>query len=82
MPLQVSDAASHRRDQIANLAELLRNRPTRQLLVKAVYFGKQRYKSVRFLAKKLSLPGKRNKEKQVTEIAKPLVNSCFGQERQ
>lgn len=81
MPLQVSDAASHRRDQIANLAELLRNRPTRQLLVKGVYFGKKRFKSVPFLAKKLTLRGKRNKEKQVTEIAKPLVNSFFAQER-
>jgi hypothetical protein len=46
-----------------------------------VYFGKKRFKSVPFLARKLSIPGKRNKEKRVTEIAKPLVNSFFAQDR-
>lgn len=81
MVLRVSDPASHRRDQIANLAELLRNRPSRQQLVKAVYFGKKRYKSVPLLATKINIPGKRKKEKWVTETAKPLVNAFFGQER-
>jgi len=76
MVLRVSDTASHRRDQIANLAELLRDRPNRQLLVKAIYFGKKRNKSVPFLAKKLGISTKR-----VTEIGKPLVNQAFAQER-
>jgi len=74
--LHVSDTASHRRDQIANLAELLRNRPVCQSLVRQVYFGKKREKSVPFLAKKLGISTKR-----ITEIGKPLVNSFFGSER-
>jgi hypothetical protein len=73
--VRVSDTASHRRDQIANLAELFRN-PNRQRLVKAIYFGKKRNKSVPFLAKKLGISTKR-----VTEIGKPLVNQAFAQEK-
>jgi hypothetical protein len=76
MVIRVSDTASHRRDQIANLAELLRNRPTSQSLVQAMYFGKKREKSVPSLAETLSISTKR-----VTEIGKPLVNSFFGRER-
>jgi hypothetical protein len=76
MVLNVSDSSSHRRDQIANLAELLTNFPTRQALVKAVYFGKQRVKSVGELAETLGITPKR-----VTEIGKPLVNRAFAQER-
>jgi hypothetical protein len=53
MVIRVSDTASHRRDQIANLAELLRNRPTSQSLVQAMYFGKKREKSVPSLAETL-----------------------------
>lgn len=76
MVLNVSDNTSHRRDQIANLVELLTNAPTRQVLVRAVNFGKKRVKSVGELAVKLSITPKR-----VTEIGKPLVNHAFTQER-
>jgi hypothetical protein len=76
MVMNVSDNASHRRDQIANLVELLANAPTRQALVRAVNFGKKRVKSVGELAAKLSITAKR-----VTEIGKPLVNHAFTQER-
>src|SRR5690348_13304440 len=76
MVLPVSDSASHRRDQIANLAELLANRATRQRLVRAVYYGKRKHKSVPFLAEKMNISGKR-----VTEIGKPLVDAFFEQGR-
>jgi hypothetical protein len=76
MVVRVSDTTSHRRDQIANLAELLRNRPTCQSLVQIVYFGKKREKSVPFLARELTISTKR-----VTEIGKPLVNSFFTKKR-
>jgi hypothetical protein len=76
MVINVSDNASHRKDQIENLTELLTNAPTRQALVKAVNFGKKRLKSVGELAAKLSITPKR-----VTEIGKPLVNHAFTQER-
>lgn len=81
MVLSVSDNASHRREQIANLAELLTDAPTRQALVRAVYFGKKRVKSVGELAATLSseIPGITSKR--VTEIGKPLVNRAFAQER-
>jgi hypothetical protein len=81
MVMRVSDNASHRRDQIDNLAELLEDAPTRQALVRAVYFGKKRVKSVRELA--VNLTSKLNviTPKRITEIGKPLVNSAFGQER-
>ena len=72
MVVRVSDSASHRRDQIANLAELLKNRLKRQSLVQAVYFGKRKRKSVPFLAKTLGITTKR-----VTEIGKPLISNCF-----
>src|SRR5579864_4249071 len=82
MALNVSDNASHRRDQIANLAELLANAPTRQALVRAVNFGKKRVKSVGELAATLSSEiGKKITAKRVTEIGKPLVNLAFAQER-
>jgi hypothetical protein len=82
MVLNVSDNASHRRDQIDNLTDLLVNAPTRQALVKAVNFGKKRVKSVGELAKKLSLVLKKKiTPKRVTEIGKPLVNRAFTQER-
>jgi hypothetical protein len=76
MVLNVSDSSSHRRDQIANLAELLTNAPVRQALVRAVYFGKKRAKSVGELAATLGVTPKR-----ITEIGKPLVNRAFSQER-
>lgn len=81
MVMRVSDNASHRRDQIDNLAELLEDAPTRQALVKAVYFGKKRAKSVKELAVRLSYQFKGITPKRITEIGKPLVNSAFGQER-
>jgi hypothetical protein len=82
MVLNVSDSASHRRDQIDNLADLLENAPTRQALARAVNFGKKRVKSVGELAAKLSSEFKKTiKAKRVTEIGKPLVNLAFTQER-
>lgn len=82
MVLNVSDNASHRRDQIDNLTELLVNAPTRQALVKAVNFGKKRAKSVGELAAALSSQtGKKITAKRITEIGKPLVNRAFTQER-
>lgn len=81
MVLNVSDNASHRRDQIDNLTDLLVNAPTRQALVKAVNFGKKRVKSIGELAAKLSSQIKGITPKRVTEIGKPLVNLAFTQER-
>jgi hypothetical protein len=82
MVLNVSDSASHRRDQIDNLADLFENAPTRQALAKAVNFGKKRVKSVAELAAKLSSEFKKTvTAKRVTEIGKPLVNLAFTQER-
>lgn len=82
MVLNVSDSASHRRDQIDNLADLFENAPTRQALAKAVNFGKKRVKSVGELATKLSSELKKEiTPKRVTEIGKPLVNLAFTQER-
>ena len=82
MVLNVSDSASHRRDQIDNLADLLENAPTRQSLVRAVNFGKKHVKSVGELAAKLSSElGRPITAKRVTEIGKPMVNLAFTQER-
>lgn len=81
MVVRVSDTASHRRDQIANLAELLAGAPTRQALVRKVYFGKKRLKSVVVLAGELSRESTAITPKRVTEIGKPLVNLFFGQDR-
>ncbi len=81
MVVRVSDTASHRRDQIDNLAELLEDAPTRQALVRAVYFGKKREKSVVVLAQRLTHQIKNLTPKRVTIIGKPLVNLFFGQER-
>src|ERR1700693_1077842 len=82
MVLNVSDSASHRRDQIDTLADLLENAPKRQALAKAVNFGKKRVKSVGELAAKLSSQFKKTiTAKRVTEIGKPLVNLAFTQER-
>jgi hypothetical protein len=82
MVLNVSDSASHLRDQIDNLAELLEDAPVKQALAKAVNFGKKRVKSVGELAAKLSSQFKKPiTAKRVTEIGKPLVNLAFTQER-
>src|SRR6266705_836638 len=82
MVLNVSDNASHRRDQIDNLVDLLVNAPTRQALVRAVNYGKKRVKSVGKLAAILSSQiGKKITPKRITEIGKPLVNRAFTQER-
>jgi hypothetical protein len=45
MTMQVSDTASHRGDQIANFADVLKNAPARQRVFSAVYYGKKRTKS-------------------------------------
>lgn len=68
MSLQVSDSASHRRDQIANFAEILKNARSRQKVFEAVYRGKKRVKSAREIASATSFSQKR-----VTMIAKTLA---------
>ncbi len=76
--LQVSDAASHRRDQIANLAEVLRGSPAKQKVFAAVYWGKKQGKTVRQIADSTGY-----KTKRVTELAKPLARqSLFLQKRE
>jgi hypothetical protein len=55
---------------------MLRQAPTRQSLVRAIYFGKKHAKSVLDLADILKVTPKR-----ITEIGKPLANTLFGQER-
>lgn len=82
MVLNVSDSASHRRDQIDTVVDLLEDAPMRQALAKAVNFGKKRVKSVGELAAILSSQFKRTiTAKRVTEIGKPMVNLAFTQER-
>jgi hypothetical protein len=82
MVLNVSDSASHRRDQIDNLADLFESAPTKQALARAVNFGKKGAKSVGELAAKLSSQFKKTiTAKRITEIGKPLVNLAFTQER-
>ncbi len=67
MSLQVSDTPSHRRDQIANFAEILKNAPARQKVFEAVYFGKRKTKSAQEVANVTGYTRKR-----VTMIAKRL----------
>lgn len=67
--MNVSDSASHRRDQIANFAEILRNAPARQKVFAAVYRGKQREKTIRQIAKATRFSTKR-----VATIARPLAH--------
>lgn len=81
MVMRVSDTASHRRDQIDNLAEILEDAPTRQALVRAVYFGKKHTKSVVELAGTLAKEIRGMTPKRITEIGKPLVNLFFAQDR-
>lgn len=66
--IQTSDTSSHRRDQIANFAEILKNAPTKQRVFEAVYRGKKRTKTVQEIADATGFSSKR-----VTEIAKPLA---------
>lgn len=78
MTLQVSDSASHRRDQIANFAEILKNAPSRQRIFGAVYHGKKRTKSAREIADTTGFSQKR-----VTMIAKRLARErLFEQSRE
>lgn len=67
MSIQVSDAPSHRADQIANFAGILKNAPARQKVFEAVYFGKQRTKSAHEIGEATDYTQKR-----VTMIAKAL----------
>jgi hypothetical protein len=67
--IETSDTASHRRDQIANFAEILRNSPARRKIFGAIYFGKKSVKSVADIAHTTGYTTKR-----VTEIAKPLAS--------
>lgn len=64
----VSDTPSHRRDQIANFAEILRNAEAKQKVFKAVYHGKKRSKTIGEIAKATGYSAKR-----VAEIAGPLA---------
>ena len=66
--IQTSDTSSHRRDQIANFAEILSNAPAKQRIFEAVYRGKKGTKTVKEIAKVTGFSAKR-----VTEIAKPLA---------
>lgn len=78
MAMQVSDTASHRKDQIANFADILKNAPARQKVFSAVYFGKKRTKSAKELATATGFTRIR-----VTEVAKRLVRErLFEQSRE
>ncbi len=78
MTVQVSDTASHRRDQIANFAEILRNAPSRQKVFEAVYRGKKHFKSAQWISAVTPFSRKR-----VTMIAKRLVREkLFEQSRE
>jgi hypothetical protein len=74
----VSDTSSHRRDQIANFAEILKNAPAKQKVFKAVYRGKKRSKTIGEVAKATGYSAKR-----VAEIAGPLARGekLFEQDR-
>lgn len=67
--MNVSDSASHRRDQIANFAEILRRAPARQKVFEAVYRGKKREKTITEIAKATRFSNKR-----VATIARPLAH--------
>jgi hypothetical protein len=67
--MNVSDSTSHRRDQIANFAEILRNAPARQKVFEAVYRGKKRVKTIGEVAKATRFDTKR-----VATIARPLAH--------
>lgn len=78
MTLQVSDTPSHRRDQISNFAEILKNAPARQKVFEAVYYGKKRTKSAQEIADTTGYSRKR-----VTMIAKALCREAlFEQSRE
>jgi hypothetical protein len=66
--VDTSDTSSHRRDQIANFAEILRNAKAKLTVFKSVYRGKQRSKTIAEIAKATGYSPKR-----VAEIAGPLA---------
>lgn len=76
---EVSDTPSHRRDQIANFADLLKNAEARQKVFKAIYRGKKRSKTIGEIAKATRYDAKR-----VAEIAGPLAHGekLFEQDRE
>jgi hypothetical protein len=65
---EVSDTPSHRRDQIANFADLLKNAAARQKVFKAVYRGKKRFKTIGEISTATKYPAKN-----VANIAGPLA---------
>lgn len=78
MTTQVSDTSSHRKDQIANFAEILSNAPSRQRIFDAIYFGKKKTKSAQDVANVTKFSRVR-----VTMIAKPMVRErMFEQDRE
>lgn len=76
--MDVSDSASHRRDQIANFAEILRKAPARQRVFNAIYYGKKQYKTIKEVARTTGFTTKR-----VATIARPLArgHKLFEQSR-
>jgi hypothetical protein len=66
--VDTSDTSSHRRDQIANFAEILRNAKAKLTVFKAVYRGKKSSKTIGEIAKATGYATKR-----VAEIAGPLA---------
>jgi hypothetical protein len=78
MSHQFTDTPSHRRDQIANFAEILKNAPARQKVFEAVYFGKKKTKLASEIATATGFTQKR-----VTMVAKPLCREgLFEQARE
>lgn len=65
----VSDSSSHRRDQIANFADLLKNAEARQKVFKAIYRGKKRSKTIGEISKATKYDAKR-----IATIAGPLAH--------
>jgi hypothetical protein len=65
---ETSDPSSHRRDQIYNFAEILRNAAAKQKVFEAVYRGKKRSKTIGDIATATGYSTKR-----VAEIAGPLA---------
>jgi hypothetical protein len=76
--IDTSDTPSHRRDQIANFAEILKNAPAKQKVFDAVYHGKKKSKTIGEIAKVTGYSPKR-----VAEIAHALARGekLFEQDR-
>lgn len=70
MPLSVSDVRSNRADQIVHAVEVLGRAKQRIAIFRAIYFGKQRTKTVNEIATATGLPPKR-----VVEEGKRLADN-------